>query len=267
MPTTGESVGLRYTVHNGGGQEPSRPPLVLIHGAAGHHLFWPPQIRRLDGWVVYALDLPGHGECSSPPESTIGGYAARVLDWMRVVEIDSAILVGHSMGAAIALTAALRSDSIVGLILLGAGSALPVAPEFLQLSETLQTFPEAVDKMVRGSFHKATDRRYVELARQRLHEADPTAFHLDFAACSRFDVGRQLKQITCPALVICGEEDRMTRPEQNRALADGLPEAELFVVPQAGHMVMLEKPEIVAEKMGQFLAERIAANSGAPRAS
>ena len=257
MPTTAEKIGIRYTVHKHGGHETSRPPLVLIHGAGGHHLFWPPQIRRLAGWTVYALDLPGHGESPSTPESTIGGYAARVLDWMRAEEIAEAVLVGHSMGAAVALTAALRSQAVSGLVLLGAGSALPVAPEFIELSESRETFREAVDRMVRGSFDRQADPRFVGLARERLLAVDPTVFHLDFVACSHFDVGQQLDQITCPALVVCGETDRMTRPEQNEALADGLPQGELFVVPGAGHMVMLEQPEAVAARLGDFLDDRI----------
>lgn len=253
MPTTAEKVGIRYTIHKSGGHETSRPPLVLIHGAGGHHLFWPPHIRRLPGWTVYAIDLPGHGESPSAPESTIGGYASRVLDWMRAEAMTEAILVGHSMGAAIALTAALRSQAVSGMVLLGAGSALPVAPEFIQLSESRETFQEAVNLMVRGSFSRETDPRFVELARQRLLAEDPTVFHMDFVACSHFDVGRQLDQITCPALVVCGEADRMTRPDQNKALAEGLPDGELVIVPGAGHMVMLEQPEAVATALLGFL--------------
>jgi pimeloyl-ACP methyl ester carboxylesterase len=177
---------------------------------------------------------------------------------MRAEQIVEAVLVGHSMGAAVALTAALRSQAVSGLVLLGAGSALPVAPEFIELSESRETFRQAVDRMVRGSFDRAADPRFVELARERLLVVDPTVFHLDFVACSHFDVGQQLDQITCPALVMCGETDRMTRPEQNEALADGLPQGELFVVPGAGHMVMLEQPEAVAAKLGDFLDDRIA---------
>jgi pimeloyl-ACP methyl ester carboxylesterase len=77
MPTTAELVGIRYSLHEGGGPESMGPPLILIHGAGGHHLFWPPQVRRLRDRTVYALDLPGHGESPPPAESTIGGYAAR----------------------------------------------------------------------------------------------------------------------------------------------------------------------------------------------
>jgi pimeloyl-ACP methyl ester carboxylesterase len=253
MPSTTEAVGLRYALNQDGGRADSGPPLVLIHGAGGHRLFWPPQIRHLPGRPVYAIDLPGHGESTAPPESTIGGYAARLLDWMRAVDLSDAVLAGHSMGAAVALTAALRSDSVVGLVLIGAGASLPVHPELLQLTESRQTFPTAVDRVVRGSFSRTSDKRLVELAHQRMLDSDPSVFHMDFVACSHYDVSRQLAQVECPVLVICGADDRMTRAEQNQTLADGIRRSEIVIVPDAGHMVMLERPDVVAETMGRFL--------------
>jgi pimeloyl-ACP methyl ester carboxylesterase len=161
------------------------------------------------------------------------------------------------MGAAVTLAAALRSQAVKGLVLLGAGSSLPVAPEFIQLSESRDIFQEAVERMLRGSFSRETDPRFIELARERMQAVDPAIFHLDFVACSHFDVRSQLDQIVCPALVICGEADRMTPPAQNEALAQELPQGEFFVVQGAGHMVMLEKPEAVAGKLAAFLDSRI----------
>jgi pimeloyl-ACP methyl ester carboxylesterase len=161
------------------------------------------------------------------------------------------------MGAAIALTMALRSQAFSGLVLMGAGASLPVHPELLQLTRSWDTFPTAVERVVRGSFSRSAEPGFVDLARQRIMSADPSVFHNDFVACSHFDVAAQLGQIDLPALVMCGAEDRMTRPEQNESLAAGLPRAEFWLVPDAGHMVMLEKPEAVAEKMAQFLAERV----------
>jgi pimeloyl-ACP methyl ester carboxylesterase len=253
MTSTVEVAGIQSEHHVGGGTEPSAPPLVLIHGAAGHHLFWPPEIRRLPGWEVYAVDLPGHGGSLPPAESTVGGYADRLGDWLRGLGLAEVVLAGHSMGAAIALTLALRLESVAGLVLIGAGASLPVHPDLIRLSESRQTFPEAVDRIVRGSFSRSSDAHLVALARQRMLEGDPAILLLDFQACARFDVTHQLGDVRCPALVICGAEDRMTSEAQNRRLALGLPGGELQVLAGAGHMAMLEQPQAVAGLIGAYL--------------
>jgi pimeloyl-ACP methyl ester carboxylesterase len=75
----------------------------------------------------------------------------------------------------------------------------------------------------------------------------------DLLACNAFNVTEQLGQIHQPALVICGEEDRMTPLRYSQFLAERLPGASLQIVPDAGHMVMLEKPQQVAEIWLSFL--------------
>jgi pimeloyl-ACP methyl ester carboxylesterase len=254
MTSTVESAGIQAAYYAGGGPDFSGPPLVLIHGAAGHHLFWPPEIRRMANQEIYAVDLPGHGASPPPAESTIGGYAGRLVEWLRGQDLGGVVLAGHSMGAAIALTMALRLESVAGLVLIGAGACLPVHPELLSLIENRQTFPEAVERIVRGSFSRSADAHLVALARQRMLEVDPAILHQDFMACSRFDVSHQLVEVARPVQVICGAEDRMTPEAQNRQLAKGLPHAELRVVAGAGHMVMLERADEVAQSIAGFLA-------------
>ena len=98
------------------------PPSYLIHGAGGHHLYWPPQIRRLTGYRVYALDLPGHGRSGGSGQQTIDSYTTAVKDWLIEVNLHSAVFVGHSMGSAIALSLALNyPDHVLGLVLIGGG--------------------------------------------------------------------------------------------------------------------------------------------------
>lgn len=218
----------------------------------------------MEGWDVYAVDLPGHGQTAPPAESTVGGYAGRLLDWMRGSNLGSVVLAGHSMGAAIALTMALRLESVAGLVLIGAGPSLPVHPELIRLSESRQTLPEAVERVVRGSFSRSADARLVALARQRMLEADPAVLHLDFQACARFDLTHQLGEVTCPVLVICGADDRMTTEAQNRRLAESLPAGELQVLEGGGHMVMLEQPDAVAGCMADFL-RRLAPETSSER--
>jgi pimeloyl-ACP methyl ester carboxylesterase len=74
MPVKSE---LYYHLYQGSGYETL--PVVLIHGAGGTHLSWPPEVRRLAGVRVYAIDLPGHGKSPGRGQQSIAGYARSVL--------------------------------------------------------------------------------------------------------------------------------------------------------------------------------------------
>ena len=244
---------VAYEHHGGGGSAEGRPALLLIHGAAGSRLFWPPAIRRLEGVEVYALDLPGHGATGGEASPTLDGYASAVKAWMEAVGLRRAVCAGHSMGSAIALTLGLMSpEALAGLILVGSGASLRVNPLLLDLSGSPATYRQAVDLIVEWSFGSQTPPRLLELASRRMGDVPARVLHADLEACSRFDVRSQIGNITLPALVICGSEDRMTPPKLSQALAEALPRSRLHMVEGAGHMVMLEQPEAVAAAIGQF---------------
>ena len=233
------------------------PPLVLIHGAGGTHLYWPPEIRRLRGYCVYAIDLPGHGKSStSDGQQSITEYARFLVQWLESLQLRRAVLVGHSMGSAIALILAIQHpEYVVGLGLLGAGARLRVNPELLKYIADQTTFYKATDLLVSCSFSANTPAHLVELALKRLLETRQSVLFGDLVACDRFDVMDQLGSIKQPALVICGEEDQLTPLRYAQYLANSIPDARLSIIPGAGHMSMLEKPDLVADSLLSFLQE------------
>ena len=95
------AAGLYYFAHEV--DNFSRPPVILIHGAGGHHLFWPPQIRRLHNQRIFAIDLPGHGKSEGVGHHTIDDYTLEILEFINALNLNAVVLVGHSMGGAIAL--------------------------------------------------------------------------------------------------------------------------------------------------------------------
>ncbi len=254
-----EELGIAFEDHDDGGAPEGQPPLVLVHGAGGHRLYWPPQIRRLAGVRTLALDLPAHGESAGPRQSTISGYAEKVIDWMRAVGVENAVLAGHSMGAAIALTVALRVPRrLSGLALLGGGARLKVDQRILDLSASRADFPQAVERMVDAAFSPRAEAKWVRMAKERMLQAEPEVFHADFLACQSFDVRSRLGEIRSPALVICGRDDRMVPAEDCSKLAEGLAAASLRRVDGAGHMVMLERPDEVAAHLLRFVRSGLA---------
>ncbi len=250
-----EKAGIHYFEHRGGGLSGGKPPLVFIHGAGGNHLHWPPQVRRLSGETVYALDLPGHGRSEGPGCSSITEYVERIDAWLEAMNLSAIILGGHSMGGAITQQFALQlPQKLKGLILVGTGGRLRVHPTILETTADPAQFKDAVNTIIDWSFSASAPERLVELARRRMLEVDHNVIHDDFVACDNFDVMQQLSEIKIPSLVICGEADRLTPIKYSEYLLDQLLKAHLVRVPDAGHMVMLEKPDVVAEAVAEFAA-------------
>ncbi|MGD2057447.1 MAG: alpha/beta hydrolase [Anaerolineales bacterium] len=251
-----ERAGLFYFEHRGGGLDGGGPPLVFVHGAGGDHLHWPPQVRRLPEHTVYALDLPGHGRSGGPGCGRIEDYVERIETWMDDMHISRVILGGHSMGGAITQQFALDSPQrLAGLILVGTGARLRVDPSILEATADAQRLEEAVDAIIDWSFSESAPERLTELARRRMLDVDHIVIHDDFVACDQFDVMDRVNEIKLPALVLCGEQDRLTPMKYSEYLFDKLVQARLIRVPDAGHMVMLEQPEIAARAISEFASE------------
>lgn len=249
MPFTAHVYYQAYNEGKGAG-------VVLLHGAGGSHLSYPPSIRRLSSVQVYALDLPGHGKSGGEGERSISAYAGRVLAWMQATGLEAAVIAGHSMGGAIAQTLAIEAPgSVLGLVLIGTGARLRVNPQLLAEIAAPETYQSALDKIIAWSFDSTSPPRLVELVAKRMAETRPEVLVGDFIACDAFDLTERIPEIECPTLVICGANDKMTPPRNAHFLASQISGADLEIIPQAGHMVMLEKPQAVANTLARFLTK------------
>lgn len=230
-------------------------PVVFIHGAGGNHLYWPVEVRRMPGFRIFAPDLPGHGKSGGRGQQSIESYTHSLRTWLEGLGIHRAAFAGHSMGSAIAMEMALQhADTVLALCLLGAGARLRVHPDLLASSASETTFYSAVDRLVLNSYDASADPRLIELAVGRMAEVRPSVLHGDLLACDAFDVTNQVQRIRKPVLVICGAEDKMTPLRYSQFLVDHLPSARLEIIQNAGHMVMQEQPNKVAELLRDFLA-------------
>jgi pimeloyl-ACP methyl ester carboxylesterase len=182
---------------------------------------------------------------------------------MDAVELDTVIWVGHSMGGAISITAGLRRpDRVAGLVLVGTGGRLRVHPTILEGTKVEGATPEVVDMIMGWAFSANAEPKLVSLAATRMVEIPAKVMHGDFLACDRFDVLEELGSITASTVVICGTADRLTPVKYSEKLVEDIPNASLELIEDAGHMVMLEQPELVQETVRIFIKENFTGTEG-----
>lgn len=229
-------------------------PLVFIHGAAASHLVWGFQLRALRELThVIALDLPGHGRSDPPGRTTIEEYRDVVLGLLDALKIERAIVVGHSMGGAIAQTLTLsHPERVAGLGLIGTGARLRVLPAILE--GVLNNFDTIAELVVDYSYTTPIAPSLRECALTEFRACPASVTHGDFNACNAFDVMSRLGEIRAPTLVICGKDDRMTPVKYAEFLVAHIPKARLAVIESAGHSVMLEQPLAVNRVLKEFVS-------------
>ncbi len=249
MPTTT----VRHSVvHLPQGAGDDAISLLFIAGAGSSTAVWPEALWRLPHQTPRLLDLPGHGDAKPPGRRSIAHYANDVVAVIRSVAPNRVVLVGHSMGAVVALAAAsLLPGAVDGLIMIGASSRLRVSPALFDLLTT--DFPAAAGFISRYGFSRDADPALTESCVQQLLETGPLTTTGDFLACHHFDGRSLLADITVPVCVISGDADRLVRPADAAALAVALPNGAFVTVPGAGHFVMQEQPEAVAQIISTYL--------------
>jgi pimeloyl-ACP methyl ester carboxylesterase len=173
---------------------------------------------------------------------------------MLALGLPPVVVVGHSMGGALALTLALDTpDRVAGLVLVGTGARLRVHPMLLEATRPGGAGVEELSGLMSSWYGPEASDRVRELATRSLASLDTGVLHGDFVACDAFDVMNRLDTIDRPALVVVGESDQMTPVKYGRYLADHLARCQLEIVPGAGHMVMLEQPAAVERTLADWL--------------
>jgi len=133
--------------------------VILIHGAGGDHLFWPPRSAGCTISVSWLLTFPATVKSEGVGHHTIDDYTGEVMGFIKALKMNAVVLAGHSMGSAIALKAAIRfPKKVLGLCLLGSGARLRVAPSILQSASDPSTFEATVRQIIESSFFSADGR-------------------------------------------------------------------------------------------------------------
>jgi len=228
--------------------------VLFIHGAGGGQYTWSFQKGFFEKhFNPIIIELPGHGESEGEGENEIGKYAEHVHGFLKVLNLSKVFLVGHSMGGAIVQTMALRYPEVIkGNVLVGTGAKLRVFP--MILNEIRENFEETVKKINQFAYSRKASPKMIEKGFIGMLRCRPEVVHGDFSACDRFDVMKEIEKINLPTLILCGDEDELTPVKYSQFLQSKIKGSKLEVIPDAGHMVMMESASAFNEKIRKFIA-------------
>jgi pimeloyl-ACP methyl ester carboxylesterase len=243
--------------------DPAKPAVIFLHGAGFDRTVWRLQTRWFahHGRSVLAVDFPGHGRSEGealPSVAAMADWTAKLID---AAGVTSAALVGHSMGALVALDCAARHGGKVrALGLCGVASEMPVHPEMLESAkaDTLKVQELMTFWGIGNALHKGgMTSPGLWLRRESLAVLSankPGAIHADLAACNAYkDALARAAEVKCPAVLVLGDGDLMTPLPKGKVLATAIKGAVGVVIPNSGHFMMVERPDETLDALKSYV--------------
>ena len=239
-------------------------PLLLIHGLGSSARDWERQVPYFSkNYRVITFDVRGHGQTDKPA----GPYGIRLFaedtaEFMKILNIESAHVVGISMGGMIALQlATIIPERIRSLVVVNTGAELIVRSfrEFLMVLQRklivrllgMRKMGEVLSgRLFPDPEHEELRKIFVD----RWAENDPRAYRDSMQGLLGWSVTEQLSSIQCPTLIVSADHD-YTPVAIKEAIVAKMPNAKLAVIPNSRHAVPVERPEEFNQIVGEFLTE------------
>lgn len=237
------------------GMTTNKKLIVAIHGAGLQGSYFGALAPHVIDYTFKAVTLPGHDTRRS---DVLCADIPAMAAWLRS-EIETLpagydiILLGHSMGALVALEAG-DHPRVTALILTGAAAAMPVNPDLLSQAQADAAAAGAlIAKWSIARQHPQAD-TLREVLGHIMAAVPPAALAVDLVACDAYqNAAEAAARVQKPALVLAGDADRMTPIEGAQALADMLPQGVLAIMNETGHMPSLERPLETGHEIKGFL--------------
>ena len=242
------------------------PTVLMLHDADGGHVTFAPQVETLAsaGYRAMAWDMPGYGHSAPVEPYTFKALAQRCLALIDALQCGPVTLVGHGMGAMVALEVALRSPARVsGLVLCAGGPVLDAAAVQTWVAPRLQALETGIGMdglaqiVVPRCIGTGALPEGVRLASHALAQVYAGTYRRALQAMVLFDRGlSDCQQLGMPTLVVGGGLDRCAPPAALQDLARAMPDAQLHQLPHVGHWPQLEDPDGFDAALLDFLAHR-----------
>jgi pimeloyl-ACP methyl ester carboxylesterase len=261
--------GITYTAAGNAG-----PPLVLLHGIGGQAIAFGPLLRHLSReFRCVAWNMPGYGGSLPLEPMTFPGLVDRLVAFLDELGLTSAHLLGHSLGGMIALEFAARLPHRVrSLVLVATTAAFGQRDgEFQRRFIAERTAPldaglgmeglarALVPQLLGADFDPEAE----TLAQSSLASIPEAAYRAALECVVSFDRRDALTQLPMPVLVLAGGRDRQAPAAVMERMAARIPHARFMLIPDAGHLLPLERPRELAAAVSDFL-RRIEPEGDAP---
>jgi pimeloyl-ACP methyl ester carboxylesterase len=238
-------------------QAETNKAIIFIHGSGGNSRIWKNQLANLDlDYNIIAIDLPSHDQSDNFSELSLELYIDVVKSMINNLKLKEVVLAGHSLGGAVIQSYYLNySDGVKALLLIGTGARLRVSPIILNSLQT--NFQEFLKGLPIGAFYRRTSKEIVDEYIAETSKIAPEVIYRDFEICDEFDMMDKLSLIDVPCLIICGNDDKLTPVKYSQYYHKNLKDSKLSIIKNAGHMVMLEKPEEVNQAIEFFIKNHL----------
>ena len=250
MFTEIDGLRINYT------DEGSGAPVLLIHGWGSSIKPWAPILNGFQGYRVIALDLPGCGDSDIlKTDWGIDDYCDFILKFMKAIEIENPIMVGHSHGGRICLKMA--ADGMVEpdkLILFGS-AGIP-AKKTLKKQIRIYSF-KFIKRMLTLPIIKNYTEGLLQAAREHFGSADyksaPEVMRKTMVRVIGVDLRDVMHKINCPTLLIWGDKDTETPLSNAKFMEKAIKDCGLCVIEGAGHFSFIEQPARIVAILKAFL--------------
>jgi 4,5:9,10-diseco-3-hydroxy-5,9,17-trioxoandrosta-1(10),2-diene-4-oate hydrolase len=252
----------------------SGEPIVFVHGLGGCWHNWLEQLPRFarDHRVI-AFDLPGFGDSPLPhAEISVPGYALIVRELLDLLEVERATVVGNSMGGLISVELTLAAPERVARLALVSPAGVPINYRPRQLPKILVFYPPvALAAAWVGDHADAAARRPrlrrlllktvadhprdipAPLAAEQFRGVGTPGFLLALEALVEYSITDRLEDVSCPTLIVWGEHDHVLPARHADVYATAITGSRKVVLPETGHVAMLERPQEFNELLAELL--------------
>jgi pimeloyl-ACP methyl ester carboxylesterase len=246
----------------------ARTTVLMLHGITDSWRSFEPVLPHLpNDWRIVSLTQRGHGGSSMPPQAGFGArvFAADAAAFIEALGLAPVVVVGHSMGATVALRLAIdRPELVRAVVAAGAFASFADKAELLQwVARDIATLGEQVPYTLADTFQRDTlagpvADGLIETMVQECLRTPAHAWRGAFAGLLAEDIGAaELARIAVPVLLPWGNADRYVPEDDQRRLARAMPQALRSTYHGAGHALHWELPQRFARELAAFVTTSI----------